>query len=91
MSRGPAGTQTGNLERYEIQGDFLLEYTIDNGTAVDLLKAKYPTATNIHKNKSEGSYVVIDMFDDEVFRILSEMSASAATYWQLECRYQKIP
>jgi hypothetical protein len=91
MSRGPAGTQTGNLERYEIQGDFLLEYTIDNGTAVDLLKAKYPTATNIHENKSEGSYVVIDMFDDEVFRILSEMSASAATYWQLECRYQKIP
>jgi hypothetical protein len=91
MSRGPAETQTGVLERYEIQGDLLLEYTIDNGTAVDLLEAKYPTAKNIHKNKSEGSYVVIDTFDDEVFRILSEMSASAATYWQLECRYRKIP
>jgi hypothetical protein len=91
MSRGPAGTQTGVLERYEIQGDLLLEYEIDNGTAVDLLKAKYPTAKNIHKNKSEGSYVVIDTFDDEVFRILSVMSASAATYWQLECRYRKIP
>jgi len=91
MARGPAGTQTGNLERYEIQGDLLLEYTIDNGTAVDLLEEKYPTARNIHKNKSEGSYVVIDTFDDEVFQILSAMSGDAATYWQLECRYRKIP
>ena len=91
MSRGPAGDQTGIIERYEIQGDLLLEYTIDNGTAVDLLEAKYPTARNIHKNKSEGSYVVIDTFDDEVFQILSEMSADAAMYWQLECRYQKVP
>jgi hypothetical protein len=69
----------------------VLEYTIDNGTAIDLLEAKYPTARNIHKNKSEGSYVVIDTFDDEVFRILSEMSASAATHWELECRYQRVP
>jgi hypothetical protein len=91
MSRGPGGTPMGNLERYEIQGDLLLEFTMDNGPGVDLLEAKYPTARNIHKNKSEGSYVVIDTFDDEVFRILSEMSASAATYWQLECRYRKIP
>jgi hypothetical protein len=91
MSRGPAGTPMGILERYEIQGDLLLEYTIDNGAGVDLLEAKHPTARNIHKNKSEGSYVVIDTFDDEVFRILSEMSADAATYWYLECRYQKVP
>ena len=91
MSRGPAGTKTGILERYEIQGDLLLEYSLDNGAGVDLLEGKYPTARNIHKNRSEGSYVVIDTFDDEVFRILSEMSADAATYWQLECRYQKIP
>jgi hypothetical protein len=91
MSRGPAGTQTGNIERYETQGDLLLVYTIDNGTGVDLLEAKHPTARNIHKNKSEGSYVVIDTFDDEVFQILSEMSAAAATYWHLECRYRKIP
>jgi hypothetical protein len=91
MSRGPAGTQTGILERYEIQGDLLLEYTLDNGVGVDFLEAKHPTARNIHKNKSEGSYVVIDTFDDEVFQILSEMSADAATYWRLECRYQKIP
>jgi len=41
--------------------------------------------------KSEGRYVVIDTFDDEVFQVLSEMSADAATYWYLECRYQKAP
>ena len=90
MSRGPAGTQTGVLERYEIQGDLLLEYTIDNGTAVDLLEAKYPTARNIHESKS-GGYVVIDTFDDEVFQILSGMANDAAMYWHLECRYQKVP
>jgi hypothetical protein len=91
MSRGPAGTKTGNLERYEIQGDLLLEYILENGAGVDLLETEHPTARNIHKNKSEGSYVVIDTFDDEVFKILSEMSADAATYWVLECRYRKIP
>ena len=71
-------------------GNLLLEYQIDNGAAVDLLEAKHPTARNIHKNRSEGRYVVIDTLDDEAFQIFSEMSDDTA-YWELECQYRKVP
>ncbi len=78
----------GILQRYEIKGDILEEYFIENGAAVDLLQSKYPTAANITKNRGEGRYVVIDTFDDEVFRILAEMAADPK-YWDLQCRYRK--
>lgn len=89
MARGDLARTDGNLQRYEIKGDLLREYQINNGPALDFLKAKYPSAANIHKNRSEGAYVVIDTFDDEVFRILSEISDNAA-YWELECEYKRI-
>jgi hypothetical protein len=89
-ARGPQGNRGGMLNRYEVQGDLLLEDFINNGTAVDFLEAKHPTARNIHKNKAEGRYVVIETFDDEVFQILSEISDDAA-YWDLQCQYRKVP
>ena len=87
--RSPGAKRDGNIVRYEIQGNLLLEYQIDNGRAVDLLESKYPTARNIHKNKGEGSYVVIDTFDDEVFQIMSGISDDPA-YWEVEVQYRKI-
>jgi hypothetical protein len=89
MSRDP-GVPTGILQRYDVEGDLFQEYQISNGPAVDFLEAKHPTARNIHKNKSEGSYVVIDTFDDEVFQVLSEISDDDA-YWEVECQYKKVP
>ena len=89
-ARGPEGNRGGMLNRHQGQGDFLLEDTIENGAAVDFLETKHPTARNIHKNKAEGRYVVIDTFDDEVFQILSEISDDAA-FWVLQCRYRKVP
>ena len=88
--RGPEGNRSGMMIRYQVQGDLLLEDVIDNGAAVDFLEAKHPTARNIHKNKAEGRYVVIETFDDEAFQILSEISDDAA-YWELDCQYRKVP
>jgi hypothetical protein len=88
MIRGDESRPNGMIQRYAIKGDVLEEYYLENGRAVDLLEAKYPAAKNIRKNRGEGRFVVINTFDDEVFRILSEMAANPA-YWQLQCQYRK--
>jgi hypothetical protein len=89
MQRDPRGGR-GALTRYEIQGATLREYWIANGAAVDFLKTKHPEASNIKKNVGEGSYVVIETFDDEVFQVLSEM-VDNPIYWRLNCEYKKVP
>jgi hypothetical protein len=83
------GQGKGAIERYDVQRGILQEYWINNGAAVEFLRAKHPTAKNIRRNVGEGEYVVIDTFDDEVFRVLSEIADNPA-YWFLNCRYQKV-
>jgi hypothetical protein len=91
MQRDPGGQgKSSAIERYDVQRGTLREYWMNNGAAVDFLKAKHPTAKNIKRNVGEGEYVVIDTFDDEVFRVLSEIADNPA-YWFLNCRYQKVP
>jgi hypothetical protein len=90
MVRSPTGEGPGTITRYEIHGTTLREYWIENSRAVAFLAIKHHTAKNIRRNVGEGSYVVIGTFDDEVFRVLSEMTASPA-YWQLICEYRKMP
>jgi hypothetical protein len=89
MQRAPGGKGEGMIVRYDIRGDTLDEYWIENGIAVDFLLSKHPTAKNIRKNVAEGTYVVIGTFDDEVFRVLSEIADNPA-YWILNCRYKKV-
>ncbi|MCM3880109.1 MAG: hypothetical protein ND807_08380 [Vicinamibacterales bacterium] len=89
MMKGKADGSDGYLEQYEIHGDILDENVLENGAGVDWLKAKHPTAANIVKNTGEGSYVVIKTFDDEVFRILSEI-ADDPVYWMMQCQYKKV-
>jgi len=88
MSRASESKSEGIMQRYDIKGDTLNIYYLENGRAVDLLEAKYPNAANIAKNRGEGRYVVIKTFDDEVFRILTEMT-SDQSYWMLQCQYRK--
>jgi hypothetical protein len=92
MERDPAGTgkNDGVMVRYEVRRGRLREYWINNGDAVDFLKAKHPSAKNIRKNDAEGNYVVIKSFDDEVFQVLSEI-AENPNYWFLICEYKKVP
>jgi len=84
---GDAGD--GMIERYEVKGTTLLEYRLNNAAALDLLETEYPEAENIRKNLGEGRYVVIDTFDDEVFRVLSRI-AGDPEYWEPACQYQKM-
>jgi hypothetical protein len=88
--RDPGGQGKSAIERYDVQRGTLQEYWMNNGAAVEFLKAKHPTAKNIKRNVGVGEYVVIDTFDDEVFRVLSEIADNPA-YWFLNCRYQKVP
>ncbi len=86
----PGGQGDGTIERYEVQRGTLREYWMDNGAVLDFLTAKHPTAKNIKRNVGEGEYVVIDTFDDEVFRVLAEIADNPA-YWFLKCQYKKVP
>jgi hypothetical protein len=88
MVRGDLGQLNGFLQPYEIKGDVLQEYILHGDRAVELLEKKYPSATNIAPNRGEGRYIVIKTFDEEVLRILAEMSADPA-YWTLVCQYRK--
>jgi hypothetical protein len=92
MQRDPAGIakDASVMVRYEVRRGTLREYWINNGEAVDFLEAKHPTAKNIKKNDGEGEYVVIKTFDDEVFKVLSEIADNPA-YWVLMCEYKKVP
>jgi hypothetical protein len=85
MQRGPAGQGVSGIVRYDVQRGTLQEYWTDNGAVVEFLMAKHPTAKNIKKAVGPGVSVVIDTFDDEVFRVLSEIADNPA-YWTLNCR-----
>ena len=90
MMRDLSAQGPGMIHRYEIEGTTLRHYWIENGAAVDFLKAKHPTAKNIKQNTGEGTYVVIETFDDEVFQVLSEMVVNPR-FWFLNCEYKKVP
>jgi hypothetical protein len=69
--------RTASIQRYEIKGDVLEEYFLENGAAVGSPRIEISHAANITRNRGEGRYVVIKTFDDEVFRILAEMAADS--------------
>jgi hypothetical protein len=88
MVRSPGGDGPGLIMRYDVQGDTLREYWIENGHALAWLAIKHPGARNIRHNAGEGADVVIGTFDDEVFRVLSDLAGSPAN-WRLHCEYQR--
>jgi hypothetical protein len=88
MVRSPTGEGPGIITRYAIHGTTLQEYWIENSRAVAFLAINYPDAKNIRRNTGEGSYVVIGTFDDEVFKVLSELAANPK-YWRFNCEYRK--
>jgi hypothetical protein len=87
----PAPNQPeGIIGRYEVKGGVLRAYNVNRVAAFDWLQAKHPTARNIAANTGQGAALSIDTFDDEVFRLLSEM-ADDPKYWDLVGRYRKAP
>jgi hypothetical protein len=82
--------QDGVIERYEIKGGVLRQYNLRADAAFEWLQARHPTARNITATTGQGATVVIDRFDDEVFRLLSEI-ADDATYWDFIGQHRRIP
>ena len=89
MQFAPDPSGQGWMERYEVKGDTLREYWIENSTAVDYVLDRRPTPRNITKNTGEGRRLVIHTFDDEVFQVLGELG-NKSRYWRLTCEYKKI-
>ena len=88
MQRNGEAPYDGILTSYEITGRTLSEYWLQGNVVLRFLRTRHPGAKNIHKNEGEGDFLVIGTFDDDVFRILSEI-ADDPVYWRLAARYEK--
>ena len=75
--------------RYNVRGTRWTNTSSRTASPSIFLLSKHPTAKNISKNVAEGTYVVINTFDDEVFQVLSEIADKPA-YWILQCQYKKV-
>ena len=67
------GRTMGIMDRYSISERTLLICMQFGPGMIEFLRARYPDARSVHKNKSEGEYLVVDTFDDEAFTILSNI------------------
>jgi len=88
MKRNREAPYDGLITSYEIRGRTLSEYWFLSDAAVEFLEARHPDAKNIHLGTDGAPPIQIRMFDDEVFRILSEV-ADNPTYWTLMGTYEK--
>jgi hypothetical protein len=79
----------GFMQRYSIAGSTLLVCQQIGPEMVELLRARYPDARSVHKNKAEGEYLVIDTFDDEAFRILSNIP-DQGKYWACDQKWERV-
>jgi len=83
------GHPKGIMERYSISGRTLLVCQQFGPGMVEFLRAQYPNARSIHKNRSEGEYLVIDTFDDEAFTILSNIP-DQEKYWVCDSKWERV-
>ena len=86
MEKGIEDAPKGVLQRYDIRDTVMRLYILDGDRAVELLEARHPAATNVTRNKGEGTYVEIHTFDDEVVRILVQFADDPA-FWTVEGQY----
>jgi hypothetical protein len=83
------GRTKGIMERYSISGRTLLVCQESGPEMVEFLQARYPDARSVHKNEAEGDYLVIDTFDDEAFKILSNIPAQEK-YWVCDQKWRRV-
>jgi hypothetical protein len=87
MDRSRERNDDNYLWSYEIRGRTMSEYWFQGDAVLEFLRTRHPGAKNIHQGR-DVELVEIGTFDDEVFRILSEV-ADNPTYWTLVRTYEK--
>jgi hypothetical protein len=79
----------GFLDRYVVRGN-ALEMCMAIGPAqVDFQKKEYPSAVNIGKNHSEGSFLEIRRWDDEVEKVIAAIP-DTPDYWDCDWKYVRV-
>jgi hypothetical protein len=66
------GPKKGRLQRYKVNTR-VLDLCYSSDLVEEFVKANYPHAVNFKPTASEGDYLEIGVFDDEVFTILSKI------------------
>jgi hypothetical protein len=90
FATGPEKTR-GRIQRYRVGGRMLEFCTYPDPSVVEeFVKTHYPNAVNMKKNTGDGDYMEIVLFDDEVFKILSNIPDTKA-YWVCDVKYQRVP
>lgn len=87
---GQENQKGGIIERYKVNAG-VLEFCDSIGPSlVEFVGANYPHVVNMRKNRGEGDYMTIGVFDDDVFTILSKIPDTQA-YWVCDTKFERIP
>jgi hypothetical protein len=84
------GKQKGLLVRYKVNATALDVCLPFGPNLVDFVESHYSNAVNMKKNKGEGSYMTIALFDKEVFKILASVP-DTETLWACEFKHERVP
>jgi hypothetical protein len=83
---GPDGRPQGRLQRYKVNSHVL---ELCDSKLNEFVRTHFPHAVNFTQG-SDGDYMEIGLFDDEVFTILSAIP-DTATYWTCNAKYARVP
>ncbi|HUA20576.1 MAG TPA: hypothetical protein VMB25_17630 [Bryobacteraceae bacterium] len=83
------GGKSGLIERYRVNGNELTFCDAFGPKQVEFVQANFPRVANLKKNPAEGSYLVIKLFDDEVFQVLSKIP-DTDDYWVCDTKYERV-
>jgi hypothetical protein len=85
------GPPNGRIQRYRVDGRMLEFCTYPDASVVEeFVKTRYPNAANMKRGTGEGDYMEIVLFDDKVFKMLSNIPDTKA-YWVCDAKYQRVP
>ena len=95
----------GTITRFDVKGDAYVMLAIGDGKELmdnpmypiktlnvegyKFVRIRFPNAVNIGKNKSEGEYITIELFDDDVFKILAQIPDQPPC-WHCDQKYERM-
>jgi hypothetical protein len=80
--------KNGYIMRYKLRQN-VLEFCFQNGpNLVDFVESNYPRVVNLKRNRAEGKYMTIALFDDEVFDVLAHIP-DTDSFWVCDERFER--
>jgi hypothetical protein len=84
-------SKKGRVQRYKVNAHVLEFCNFPDTSLVEkFVKTHAPNAVNMKRSDSDGDFMEIALFDDQVFTILSKIPDTKA-YWICDAVYDRVP